>query len=109
MSRQSILKSRASKVFPDGVYGHLSTRWMPENFPQFFTSAKGVRMLDVDGKEYIDYMCAYGLNLFGYGDEEINEAFVSQMRKTDTLTGVSEVMVLVRVLSPVSGLLTVTV
>ena len=93
MSRQAILKGRASKVFPDGIYGHLSTRWMPENYPQFFTSAKGVRMRDVDGKEYIDYMCAYGLNLFGYGDEEINEAFVSQMRKTDTLTGVSEVMV----------------
>lgn len=93
MSRQAILKGRASKVLPDGVYGHLSTRWMPENYPQFFTSAKGVRMRDVDGREYIDYMCAYGLNLFGYGDEEINEAFVSQMRKTDTLTGVSEVMV----------------
>lgn len=93
MSRQAILKGRASKVFPDGIYGHLSTRWMPENYPQFFTSAKGVRMRDVDGREYIDYMCAYGLNLFGYGDEEINEAFISQMRKTDTLTGVSEVMV----------------
>ena len=66
---------------------------MPENYPQFFTSARGVRMTDVDGKEYIDYMCAFGLNLFGYGDEEINEAFITQMRKTDTLTGVSEVMV----------------
>ncbi len=93
MSRQVTLKGRASKVFPDGIYGHLSTRWMPENYPQFFTSAKGVRMRDVDGREYIDYMCAYGLNLFGYGDEEINEAFISQIRKTDTLTGVSEVMV----------------
>ncbi len=66
---------------------------MPENYPQFFTSAKGVRMTGVDGRDYIDYMCAYGLNLFGYGDEEINEAFVRQMRKTDTLTGVSPVMV----------------
>jgi glutamate-1-semialdehyde 2,1-aminomutase len=93
MSRQDALKTRAQKVFPRGIYGHLSTRSMPENYPQFFTSAKGVRMTDVDGKEYIDYMCAFGLNLFGYGDEEINEAFVKQMRKTDTLTGVSEVMV----------------
>jgi glutamate-1-semialdehyde 2,1-aminomutase len=93
MSRQDALKQRAQKVFPRGIYGHLSTRSMPENYPQFFTSAKGVRMTDVDGKVYVDYMCAFGLNLFGYGDEEINEAFVRQMLKTDTLTGVSPVMV----------------
>jgi glutamate-1-semialdehyde 2,1-aminomutase len=93
MSRQDALKLRAQNVFPRGIYGHLSTRSMPENYPQFFTSAKGVRMTDVDGKVYIDYMCAFGLNLFGYGDEEINNAFVEQMRKADTLTGVSEVMV----------------
>ena len=30
----------------------------------------------MDGKTYIDYMCAFGLNLFGYGDEEINGAFI---------------------------------
>ncbi len=92
-NRQSELKIRAGKVFPRGIYGHLSTNLMPENYPQFFSSARGVRMTDVDGREYIDYMCAFGLNLFGYGDEEINEAFVRQMLKTDTLTGVSEVMV----------------
>src|SRR5580692_8326036 len=93
MSRQDALKLRAQTVFPRGIYGHLSTRLMPENYPQFFTSAKGVRMTGVDGKTYIDYMCAYGLNLFGYGDEEINGAFVKQMLATDTLTGVSPVMV----------------
>lgn len=93
MSRQDALKARALKVFPQGIYGHLSTRSMPENYPQFFSSAKGVRMTDVDGREYVDYMCAFGLNLFGYGDEAINDAFVKQMVKTDTLTGVSEVMV----------------
>ncbi|HXQ14835.1 MAG TPA: aminotransferase class III-fold pyridoxal phosphate-dependent enzyme [Caulobacteraceae bacterium] len=93
MSREDALKQRAQRVFPRGIYGHLSTRLLPENYPQFFTSAKGVRMTDVDGKVYIDYMCAYGLNLFGYGDEEINGAFIEQMLKTDTLTGVSPVMV----------------
>jgi len=93
MSREDALKLRAQRVFPRGIYGHLSTRSMPENYPQFFTSAKGVRMTGVDGKEYVDYMCAFGLNLFGYGDEEINAAFIEQMLKTDTLTGVSEVMV----------------
>jgi glutamate-1-semialdehyde 2,1-aminomutase len=93
MNREYELKLRAQKVFPRGIYGHLSTRLMPENYPQFFTSAKGVRMTGVDGREYIDFMCAFGLNLFGYGDEEINDAYIKQMLKTDTLTGVSPVMV----------------
>src|SRR5580704_6084060 len=93
MSDEETLKRRAQAVFPRGIYGHLSTRLMPEDYPQFFTSAKGVRMTGVDGKVYIDYMCAFGLNLFGYGDEEINGAFVKQMLATDTLTGVSPVMV----------------
>ncbi len=93
MSIEDDLKLRASKVFPRGIYGHLSTGRMPENYPQFFTSAKGARMTGVDGREYVDYMCAFGLNLFGYGDEEIDDAFIRQMRKTDTLTGVSPVMV----------------
>jgi glutamate-1-semialdehyde 2,1-aminomutase len=93
MNREDALKQRAQRVFPRGIYGHLSTRLMPENYPQFFTSANGVRMTDVNGKVYIDYMCAFGLNLFGYGDEAINAAYVRQMQKTDTLTGVSEVMV----------------
>jgi glutamate-1-semialdehyde 2,1-aminomutase len=93
MSREEALKHRAQRVFPRGIYGHLSTRLMPENYPQFFTSAKGVRMTGVDGRIYIDYMCAFGLNLFGYGDEEINGAFIKQMLETDTLTGVSPVMV----------------
>jgi glutamate-1-semialdehyde 2,1-aminomutase len=93
MSRDADLKERAQKVFPNGIYGHLSTRYMPENYPQFFTAARGVRMTGVDGREYIDYMCAFGLNLFGYGDEEINKAFIDQMQTADTVTGVSPVMV----------------
>ena len=93
MNREDDLKRRAQAVFPRGIYGHLSTRLMPENYPQFFTAAKGVRMTGVDGRTYIDFMCAFGLNLFGYGDEAINEAFINQMRQTDTLTGVSPVMV----------------
>jgi glutamate-1-semialdehyde 2,1-aminomutase len=93
MSRDAELKERAQKVFPNGIYGHLSTRYMPENYPQFFTSAKGVRMTAVDGREYLDYMCAFGLNLFGYGDEAINKAFMDQMQKADTVTGVSPVMI----------------
>lgn len=93
MTRDANLRDRAAKVFPNGIYGHLSAGHMPANYPQFFASAKGARMTSVDGREYIDYMCAYGLNLFGYGDEEIDQAFVRQILRADTVTGPSDVMV----------------
>ena len=91
--RDRELRDRASKVIPDGMYGHQSVRRLPEEFPQFFSKAKGARLWDVDGNEYVDYVSAYGPNLFGYGFEPVDRAAAIQQALGDTLTGPSEVMV----------------
>jgi glutamate-1-semialdehyde 2,1-aminomutase len=41
------------------MYGHESTAMLPDVFPQFFRRAEGARLWDVDGNEYIDYLCAF--------------------------------------------------
>ncbi|MGA0599368.1 aminotransferase class III-fold pyridoxal phosphate-dependent enzyme [Caulobacter sp. KR2-114] len=92
-SQDSIWRERARSVLPNGMYGHLATRSAPEAYPQFFSRAEGTMMWDVDGVGYIDYMCAYGPNLFGYGDREINDAYIAQLRQGDTLTGPSPLLV----------------
>jgi glutamate-1-semialdehyde 2,1-aminomutase len=69
------------------MYGHQSTRLMPEDYPQFFSRAKGARLWDADGQELLDFMCGYGPNLMGYADPAIDGAYVEQMSKGDTLTG----------------------
>ena len=47
-------------------------------------SAAGARIRDVDGNEYIDYCCGYGVNLFGH-----NPAFVWEaVQQTVARTGV---------------------
>ena len=38
------LKERAEKVIPNGMYGHESTRLLPDEFPQFFHRAEGARL-----------------------------------------------------------------
>jgi hypothetical protein len=38
----------------------VSTKSMPEGYSQFFSHGEGARVWDVDGKEYIDFMCTYG-------------------------------------------------
>ena len=66
---------------------------MPAGTPQFFARANGARLWDVDGREYIDYACAYGPNLLGYGDPRVEAAAERQRRLGDTMTGPSPVYV----------------
>jgi glutamate-1-semialdehyde 2,1-aminomutase len=80
-------RERAQRVVPGGMYGHLSTRLLPDSYPQFFERSSGTKIWDVNGNEYVDYMCAFGPNLFGYGDSEIDDAYIAQLRIADTMTG----------------------
>jgi glutamate-1-semialdehyde 2,1-aminomutase len=91
--RDAELRARALKVMPGGVYGHQSVRLLPDTYPQFFSRGKGAKLWDVDGNAYIDYVCGYGPNLFGYGFEPIERAAAAQQTCGDTLTGPSAVMV----------------
>ena len=75
------LSIRASKVIPGGTYGHVSPATnLPRDFAHFCNKANGVTFEDVDGNEWIDFMCAYGAVLHGYQNEEIEKA-VNEQRK----------------------------
>ncbi len=87
------LRERAQAVIPGGMYGHQSTRLLPDDYPQFFARAKGAHLWDADGHRLLDLMCAYGPNLIGYGDPEIDAAFVERLREGDTMTGPSPLIV----------------
>jgi glutamate-1-semialdehyde 2,1-aminomutase len=86
-SQDRALRERALAVIPNGMYGHQSARLLPENFPQFFARAKGARLWDTDGNEYLDFMCGYGPNLFGYGNAGIDAAAAKQQALGDAMTG----------------------
>jgi glutamate-1-semialdehyde 2,1-aminomutase len=66
---------------------------LPDDYPQFFDRAQGAYLWDVDGNRYVDFMCGYGPNLFGYGHAEIDAAYVERMRQGDTMTGPGQAMV----------------
>jgi glutamate-1-semialdehyde 2,1-aminomutase len=87
------LRRRAQAVLPNGVYGHESTMLLPDSYPQFFDRADGAYIWDCDGNKYLDFMCAYGPNLLGYGDKAVNQAAIEQLAKGDTMTGPSQLMV----------------
>ncbi|MBQ4194322.1 MAG: aminotransferase class III-fold pyridoxal phosphate-dependent enzyme [Clostridia bacterium] len=91
------LFTRAAKVIPSGVYGHLGPAegcFIPiEAYPLFGDRAKGSYFWDADGHRFIDYMCAYGPNILGYGDPDVDEAARRQREKGDCMTSPSPVMI----------------
>ncbi|MBR2397368.1 MAG: aminotransferase class III-fold pyridoxal phosphate-dependent enzyme [Clostridia bacterium] len=94
-SREAFL--RATKVIPSGVYGHLGPAegcFVPvEAFPLFGSKANGAYFWDADGNKFIDYMCAYGPNILGYNDPDVDEAARKQREKGDCMTSPSTVMI----------------
>ncbi|GHC11751.1 aminotransferase class III-fold pyridoxal phosphate-dependent enzyme [Cerasicoccus arenae] len=73
------LFDRASKVAPGGIYGHMSpAACLPGASPYYAVRGEGCRYWDVDGHEYIDFMCGYGPVILGYNHPEVDEAAAKQ-------------------------------
>ena len=61
----------SSKYLPGGTSAYGQYR---KPFPLYFVRAKGARLWDVDGYEYIDTHCGYGPMILGHGHPAILEA-----------------------------------
>ncbi len=66
------LAERARAVMPAGGFGNFE--------PGFFVkSGAGSRVIDENGKEYVDYMISSGPMILGHGHEEVNAAVREQL------------------------------
>lgn len=77
MAKGQKLYKKAKKIIPGGTQ-LLSKRpemFLPEYWPAYFKKAKGCKVWDLDGKEYLDmsYM-GIGANPLGYCDPDVNAA-----------------------------------
>lgn len=91
--RDAALRERARRVIPGGMWGHLNVARLPAGYPQYFRDAKGCRLRDVDGREFIDLMCSYGPIILGYGDEDVEAAASAQQGRGDVMNGPAECQV----------------
>ncbi len=71
------LWKRAKRVIPGGnmLLSKRAEMFLPEQWPAYYSKAKGCRVWDMDGREYVD-MCIMGIgtNTLGYGHSEVDEA-----------------------------------
>ncbi|MFQ5956719.1 MAG: glutamate-1-semialdehyde 2,1-aminomutase [Candidatus Brocadiales bacterium] len=49
--------------------------------PVFIQSGSGCRITDVDGNEYIDYVCSWGLLILGHADPQVTEEVTAAVKK----------------------------
>jgi glutamate-1-semialdehyde aminotransferase len=68
MPRGTQTMSKCPDQFVDGIY------------PKFVKSGKGAYLYGLDGKKYLDYMCALGPIILGYNHRSTNKAIKKQLK-----------------------------
>ena len=72
----------AQQLAPGGVMGiRRPYNFVVGEYPIFLDRGYAGHIVDVDGNDYIDMLCAYGPIILGYVEPEINEAAKAQMDK----------------------------
>lgn len=72
ISAELFEKSKA--LIPGGVNSPVRAFQSVHRTPLFIEKAKGSKLYDVDGNEYIDYVCSWGPCILGHSDARVIEA-----------------------------------
>jgi len=82
-SYSNSLKDRARKHIPHqtGTFSRAASSFVEGTYPVYAERGKGSRFYDVDGNEYLDYVCGLGPITLGYNYPAMNEAILAQLQK----------------------------
>lgn len=80
MDRSEQLYAAALPLMPGGVNSPVRAFRAVNRCPRFIARADGARIYDVDGREYIDYVCSWGPMLLGHNHPVIREAVEEAVR-----------------------------
>ncbi len=79
--KSSELFARAKKVMPGGVNSPVRAYGSVGMDPLYIEKAKGNRIWDADGNEYIDFVGSWGPMILGHADREVLDAIAENMEK----------------------------
>lgn len=92
-SRSDELFERACRVLPGGVNSPVRAFKAVGGTPPFIRSGHGSRIVDADGREYIDYVMSYGPLLFGHAPDFVTGPVEEVLRRGTTFGAPTEVEV----------------
>jgi len=89
MSKGQDLYRKARTLIPGGTQ-LLSKRpemFLPEQWPAYYQSAKGVAVTDLDGRTYLDFThCGVGTCPLGFADDDVNRAVIGAVQNGSMCT-----------------------
>ncbi len=81
IAKSLALFEEAQTLVPGGVLGARKPGdFIMGEYPIFLEYGKGCRLIDVDGNEFIDYLCGYGPIILGYREDEVDDAVFRQIK-----------------------------
>ena len=89
MKKGPKLYKRAKEIIPGGnmLLSKRPEMFLPEIWPSYFSKAKGCKVWDMDGTEYVDMsIMGIGTNILGYGHEEVDKAVDEVIKKGNMST-----------------------
>ena len=92
VEKSNALYAKARAVIPGGIFGHFGAA-VRDVGPKFFARSEGARFWDIDGNEYIDYMCGFGPMILGYNHPAVEAAAQAQQQLGQAVSLASPVMV----------------
>lgn len=80
-TKSSAIYEEAVKYIPGGVNSPVRAFKSVGIDPIFIDKANGCRITDVDGNEYIDYICSWGPLILGHSNEKITEGITEAIMR----------------------------
>jgi glutamate-1-semialdehyde 2,1-aminomutase len=83
------LWKRAKRIIPGGnmLLSKRAEMFLPEQWPSYYSKAKGCKVWDLDGREYTDMsIMGIGTNILGYGNEKVDSAVIDVVKKGNMST-----------------------
>ncbi len=79
-SYSKILFEQAKSVIPGGVNSPVRAFSLIDSPPVFITKGRGSHIFDVDGNEFIDYICSWGPLILGHAHPAVEEEIQKAVR-----------------------------
>lgn len=73
-NESDLLYEKSKRYMPGGVNSPVRAFYAVHRNPVFIDHAEGSKIYDVDGNEYIDYVCSWGPGILGHCRKEVIEA-----------------------------------
>ena len=81
MTRSEALFAQAQTVMPGGVNSPVRACRSVGTYPRFLEKGKGSHVWDVDGNEYVDFICSWGPLILGHCQEDVEKAVAESIGK----------------------------